>query len=110
LSPAHAFHLATRGGADALDLQDRIGSIEIGIEADLCVLDLEATPLLARRIRHAETIDDVLFALFALGDDRAVRSTYVAGRRVHERDEARERQAIKAKRARGGRVSRDERS
>lgn len=86
LSPGHAFHLATRGGAQALDLDDRIGSIAPGMEADLVVLDLEATPLLAQRMRHTTTLDEALFALFMLGDDRAVNATYVAGRCVHKRD------------------------
>ena len=83
LSPAHAFYLITRGGAHALDLDDRIGSILPGMEADLVVLDLEATPLIAQRTRRAATFDEALFALLMLGDDRAIRATYVAGRRVH---------------------------
>ena len=85
LSPGHAFYLATRGGANALDLDDRIGSIAPGIEADLVLLDLEATPMLGQRTRHARNIDEALFALFMLGDDRAVRATYVAGTCVHRR-------------------------
>ena len=72
LSPGHAFYLVTRGGAQALDLDDRIGSIAPGMEADLVLLDLEATPLLAQRTRHAADIDEAVFALFVLGDDRAV--------------------------------------
>ena len=79
LSPGHLFHLATRGGAEALDLDDRVGSIAVGMEADLVVLDLEATPVLAQRTRNASDLDDALFALLLLGDDRAVRATYVTG-------------------------------
>lgn len=86
LLPAQSFYLATRGGAEALDLQASIGSIAPGMEADLVVLDLEATPLLSQRVRHAETIDDALFALFTLGDDRAVAATYVDGRCVYRRE------------------------
>ena len=82
LSPAHAFYLATRGGAHALDLDDRIGSIAPGYEADLVLLDMEATPIIAQRTRHAADLDAALFALFILGDDRAVQRTYVAGRSV----------------------------
>ena len=85
LSPAHAFYLITRGGAHALDLDDRIGSILPGMEADLVVLDLEATPLIAQRTRRAASLDEALFAVLMLGDDRAVRATYVGGRCVHRR-------------------------
>jgi guanine deaminase len=85
LSPGHAFYLATRGGAHALDLDDRIGSIAPGFEADLVLLDLEATPLLAQRTRNAADLDSALFAMFMLGDDRAVQRTYVHGRCVSTR-------------------------
>lgn len=85
LSPAQAFYLLTRGGAEALDLEDRIGGIAPGMEADMVVLDLHATPMLAQRVAHARDLDEALFALLMLGDDRAVRSTYVGGRRVYER-------------------------
>ena len=85
LSPGHAFYLATRGGANALDLDDRIGSIAPGFEADLVLLDMEATPLLAQRTRNATDLDHALFAMFILGDDRAVQRTYVHGRCVAKR-------------------------
>ena len=85
LRAGHAFYLATRGAAHALYLDDRIGSIAPGMEADLVVLDLESTPLIRYRMKHAADLDDALFAQMTLGDDRAVRATYVAGRRVYER-------------------------
>jgi guanine deaminase len=85
LSPGELFHLATRGGAEALDLHHRIGGIAPGLEADLVLLDLEASPLLAQRMRYAADLDEALFALIVLGDERAVRKTWAAGRLVHER-------------------------
>jgi guanine deaminase len=45
------------------------------------VLDDAATPLMARRTRDA-TLAERLFALQILGDDRAVRATYLRGRRA----------------------------
>lgn len=90
LAPAQLFHLATRGGAQALDLDAHVGSLLPGMEADFVELDCEATPLLAQRVRHAEGIDDVLFALAVLGDERAVAATWVAGRCVHRRAAARQ--------------------
>jgi guanine deaminase len=86
LSAAHAFYLATRGGAQALYLDDRLGAIEPGFEADLTVLDFKATPLLDFRMRHAQDPMEKLFVLMTLGDDRAVRATYVAGRQVYDRE------------------------
>ena len=80
LSAVEAFYLATLGGARALALDDRIGMIAPGHEADFAVLDPNATPLLALRNERAQSTQDLLFALMMLGDDRAVRATYVAGR------------------------------
>jgi guanine deaminase len=37
---------------------------------------------MARRQELSESLADVLFSLMLLGDDRAVRATYVAGERV----------------------------
>ena len=74
------FHLATRGNAACLGLDDEIGTIEAGRWADLVVLDPAATPVLADRHALSEGLEDTLFALAILGDDRAVRATYVAGR------------------------------
>ena len=85
LSAVEAFYLATLGGARALALDDRIGMIAPGYEADFAVLDPKATPLLTLRNARADKVEDVLFALMMLGDDRAVRATYVAGQRAHAR-------------------------
>jgi guanine deaminase len=85
LSAAEAFYLATLGGARALALDDRIGAVMPGREADIAILDPNATPLLTLRNARAESVEDMLFALMMLGDDRAVRATYVAGRLAHER-------------------------
>jgi len=86
LSAVEAFYLATLGGARALALEECIGTIAPEREADLVVLDPKATPLLALRTARSESIEDTLFALMMLGDDRAVRATYVAGKPAHLRD------------------------
>ena len=76
------FHLATRGNAVNLGLDEDIGTLDPGRWADLVVLDPTATPVLEARHALSANIEDALFALAVLGDDRAVRATYVAGRRV----------------------------
>ncbi len=82
-----AFYRMTLGNARALSLDDRIGSIDAGKEADLIALDPHATPALSHRIEAAGDDTEVeLFALLALGDDRAVRQTYVAGEPRKGRD------------------------
>ncbi|HWL05224.1 MAG TPA: guanine deaminase [Xanthobacteraceae bacterium] len=86
LTAAHAFWLATRGGAQALYLDDRIGALAPGYEADMVVLDLAATPLMEFRMGCCETLMDKLFVAMMLGDDRMVRATYVAGEKVYDRD------------------------
>ncbi len=74
-----AFYLATLGGARSLGLDDRIGSFAPGREADFIVLDPQATPLLERRMERTRTLDEKLFVLMMLGDDRAVAQTYIGG-------------------------------
>ena len=85
LSPAYALYLATLGGAKALSLDDKLGSITPGKEADLVLLDPAATPLLARRTGLRDDPMDVFFALMTLGDDRAIAATYAGGKCVHSR-------------------------
>jgi guanine deaminase len=88
LRAAQAFYLATRGSARALYLDDTVGSIAPGMEADLVVLDLKSTPLIEYRMRHTADLEEALFVQMTLGDDRAVRATYAGGRKIYARDEA----------------------
>jgi guanine deaminase len=82
LSPFHLWYLATLGGARALSLDGETGSLESGKSADFLALDLQATPLLALRSERATSVEDLLAAFIFMGDDRAVRSAWVAGRQV----------------------------
>jgi guanine deaminase len=86
LNAHRAFYLATRGAAQALYLEETIGSLEVGQEADITVLNLHATPLLTYRMEFASSLEEQLFILLILGDDRVVRSTYVAGEPVYTHD------------------------
>ena len=85
LSPFKSLYLATLGGARALRLEDKIGTLQPGTDADFLVLDYNATPLLSYRLKQANNIAETLFVLMTLGDDRTVLQTYAAGQLVHQR-------------------------
>lgn len=80
------FYLATLGGAQALGVEDKIGSLEVGKEGDVVVLDPNATDLLAFRSARVTSLEEQLFVLATMGDDRTVAATYVGGRIAYSRD------------------------
>ena len=85
LTPFKAFYLATLGGARALDMEDKIGNFQPGKEADFIVLDKVATPLLEFRLANCKSLFEQLFVFAMLGDDRAIKASYAAGKMVHEK-------------------------
>lgn len=85
LDPFKSLYLATLGGANALYLDDKLGNFLPGKDADFLVLDYNATPLMSYRIQQAKSLEERLFALTMLGDDRAVKETFAAGVSVHQR-------------------------
>lgn len=85
LSALEALYHATLGGAKALHLDDKLGNFNLGKEADFIVLDLQATELQRLRQSRAKNIEDALFALFTMGDDRNIQATYVYGQKVYEK-------------------------
>jgi guanine deaminase len=80
LHPAHLWWLATMGSARALHAEDKIGNIAPGMEADLTILNLTSTAAIAQATARAEDIWQALFPTIMLGDDRAIRATWIAGR------------------------------
>ncbi|MEM8571378.1 MAG: guanine deaminase [Pseudomonadota bacterium] len=80
LHALRAFDWITRGNAAVLGLEDKIGTLEPGSEADLVVLNPRATPAMALRMNRSETLAEELFVLIMMGDDRAIVDTYVAGK------------------------------
>jgi len=78
LSAQHLWWQHTAGAAQALGLQGVIGNLQPGCEADFLVLDPAATPLLARRTAQAGSLDELLFALIVLGDDRVIERVQIA--------------------------------
>ncbi len=85
MSPFQAIYMATLGGAKSLYLDDKLGNFEAGKEADFIVVDKNATPLMKRRMGHAENLEDELFALMILGDDRNIKATHIMGECRYQR-------------------------
>jgi len=79
LPASRALYLATLGAAEALYLDEHIGNFVPGKEADFIVLDSAGSAMSARRAESATSLDELLFALIFLGDDRHIAATYVMG-------------------------------
>ncbi len=77
-----AFYLLTLGGAKALNLDAFIGNFEKGKEADFIVVDPGATDLMQERLKVAKTIDEILFVLMMLGDERNICTVFLQGNKV----------------------------
>ena len=78
----NAFYLLTLGGAKALNQDSFIGNFEVGKEADFIVIDPRATEIMNERLANTQNIDELLFVLMMLGDDRNISSVYLQGRKV----------------------------
>ena len=84
LSAFESLYHATLGGAKALHLDDKLGNFNVGKEADFVVLNLNATALQTLRQQRAKNIEDALFALFTMGDDRNIQATYIFGQKAYD--------------------------
>ncbi len=78
LSPQQLWWQHTAGAAQALGLGGVVGNLQPGCEADFVVLNPQATPLLARKTAQANSLDELLFAMIVLGDDRLVERTVIS--------------------------------
>ena len=78
LGPQQLWWQHTAGAAGAMGLGGVVGNLQVGCEADFVLLNPACTPLLARRTGQASTLDELLFAMIVLGDDRLVERTVIA--------------------------------
>ncbi|MCD6251230.1 MAG: guanine deaminase [Psychrobacter sp.] len=79
LSAHQGLYQITLGNAQSLLLDKKIGNFMPNKEADFVVIDLGATALLERRMAQTNTLEEQLFVLMMLGDDRVIEQTVVAG-------------------------------
>jgi len=81
----HALHaaqlmwLGTAGSANALHLGDEIGTLAAGYYGDIAVLDLQSTAAIAQRANRSGSVWEDVFATLMMGDERAVRATWING-------------------------------
>jgi guanine deaminase len=87
LSAFKGLYLATLGSAESLNIDDKVGNFIAGKEADFIALNWAATDLQQLRLKNAKNLQDKLFALMMLGDERNIQSTYVAGKLVYSATE-----------------------
>ena len=87
LSAFESLYHATLGGAKALDLHEQLGNFNVGKEADFVVLNLKATALQQLRQSKAKSLEDAVFALFTMGDDRNIEATYVYGQCAYQQNQ-----------------------
>jgi guanine deaminase len=78
LAPGQLWWQHTAGAAQALGLEGVVGNLQPGCEADFVLLNPQATPLLARKTAQARNLDELLFSLIVLGDDRVIARTVLA--------------------------------
>ncbi|MEM7088975.1 MAG: guanine deaminase [Pseudomonadota bacterium] len=82
LHPAQLLWLGTIGSAQTLRMEDCIGNIAPGMEADLVVIDLASTPAIAQREAHADDLWEAVFPTIMMGDDRAIAEVWIGGAQV----------------------------
>ena len=85
LDPVKAFYLTTLAAAKVLNMDDSIGNFEVNKEADFIVLDLSATKLITEKLKVAKDINDILFSLMTLGDDRLIKEVYILGQATYKK-------------------------
>ena len=76
----HTLYMATLGGAEAMGLQNQIGTFHVGMEFDAIIISPASTIDIVPW--RDKTIQDVIQKLWVLGDDRNITHVFVQGRQV----------------------------
>jgi guanine deaminase len=82
LTPVHLLYLATRAGARALGLADRVGDFDPGKDFDAVWVRPAPGSTYAVNLDHAADATDALARTFALATPADVAGVWVRGRRV----------------------------
>ncbi|CAL8581521.1 hypothetical protein XPA_007210 [Xanthoria parietina] len=98
LSVAECLYLATKGGAECMGLEKKVGSFEVGMEWDAQLVRLESVPEDGDKDGEGEQANEGIVQCWGnesweekvakwmyCGDDRNTRKVYVKGRLVHDR-------------------------
>ena len=78
LSPSQLWWQHTGGAAQAMGLAGVVGNLLPGCEADFVRINPAATPLLARKTQAAASLEEWLFSMIVLGDDRLIEQTVIS--------------------------------
>jgi guanine deaminase len=86
LTPVHLLYLATRAGALALGLDDRVGDFAVGKDFDAVWLRPAPSSTLAVNLRRASDVTDALARIFALSTPADVAAVWLRGQRAAGQD------------------------
>lgn len=82
LKAAHLLYLATRAGAEALGLQEEIGDLLPGKQADFLWLRPPEGSTLEALLEASPSLEASLGAVFALAGEESIAAVYVGGERL----------------------------
>jgi guanine deaminase len=82
LTPAQMLYLATRSGAEALDIEETTGDFAVGKSADFVHLRAPQGSVLEGVVTHAQSLQHQLSALFAMSGAESVCEVSVEGENV----------------------------
>ncbi|MDQ0819172.1 guanine deaminase [Arthrobacter sp. V4I6] len=95
LSPYRAFYSVTKGGAEALYIDNLVGNFDVGKEADFVALDWNGGPPATEwhmslfvqdgGPQDIDTAAELLFGIMMVGDERAVDETWIMGERAYKK-------------------------
>ena len=80
LNSSELLYLATKGGAEALGLDDQLGDLTVGKRADLVLVEAPEGSTLSEALKHSPNEEAALSSLFTLAREDCIKEVYVAGK------------------------------